>query len=334
MEPAPDAECIRQIVDAATRAPSVHNSQPWLWDWDHERLHLMADWSRQLRYADPAGRDLVISCGAALHHACLAAAAQGWRATVTRVPQSPDDRVLASLVFTPAEPSLLKSVALDAVLARQTDRRTPSCAAIPPGRVEALVRTAGIHGALATMLPDEASDDLRDLMMVSSMIQHASDAYLDELAAWTHAGGDDGVADANVLFRPGRDVAGDVDSRFACGRLLDTPGAPGRPHQSWILLGTSSDDTVSRLRAGEALSAILVLAHLQGLAVVPYTQPIEVDTTRNGLEQALLRGSCNLQVILRVAVPAEGSPLVRPTRRRPVHAVLRVNGSPAPATHG
>ncbi len=53
----------------AAQAPSIFNTQPWRWQIGPARLALHADRTRQLRIADPEGRLLAISCGAALHHA-------------------------------------------------------------------------------------------------------------------------------------------------------------------------------------------------------------------------------------------------------------------------
>ena len=52
-----------EMVGFATRAPSVHNTQPWLWRTSPEGLELFADWSRQLSRADPDGRALVLRAG-------------------------------------------------------------------------------------------------------------------------------------------------------------------------------------------------------------------------------------------------------------------------------
>jgi len=95
---------------------------------------------------------------------------------------------------------------------------------------------------------------------------------------WPGPGRDDARRDRHA-------AAGLAETRFPSGALLDHE-PDGRPQQAWLLLfGT-----------------------LQGLAIVPYTQPIEVDAARTGIEDPLLRGSANLQVILRIAVPPEGSP--------------------------
>ena len=77
----PDPSTLRTVLESATRAPSVHNSQPWRWLVGPDRLRLLADPSRHLPHADPDRRNLLLSCGAALHHCTVALAAAGWQAT-------------------------------------------------------------------------------------------------------------------------------------------------------------------------------------------------------------------------------------------------------------
>jgi nitroreductase len=67
---------VSAVVEAATRAPSVLNTQPWRWHVrtadDGTVFDLSADSARVLRVTDPLGRFLVISCGAGLFNARLA----------------------------------------------------------------------------------------------------------------------------------------------------------------------------------------------------------------------------------------------------------------------
>ena len=70
--PAAPEEIAAQVVAAAVWAPSVHNTQPWWFTARGREISLYADASRQLRVADPAGREMLISCGAALFTARLA----------------------------------------------------------------------------------------------------------------------------------------------------------------------------------------------------------------------------------------------------------------------
>jgi hypothetical protein len=59
---------LAEAVQHAMRAPSVHNTQPWLWRIGPGVVELHADWTRHLAATDPDRRDLLLSCGAALHH--------------------------------------------------------------------------------------------------------------------------------------------------------------------------------------------------------------------------------------------------------------------------
>jgi hypothetical protein len=52
------------VVEAATRAPSVHNTQPWRFTASGDRLAVRLDPERALPVLDPTGRPQVISCGA------------------------------------------------------------------------------------------------------------------------------------------------------------------------------------------------------------------------------------------------------------------------------
>ena len=62
-----DEEIVRYVVAKAVWAPSVHNTQPWRFTADGgPGLSLHADAGRRLAVADPDGREMMISCGAAL----------------------------------------------------------------------------------------------------------------------------------------------------------------------------------------------------------------------------------------------------------------------------
>src|SRR4051794_23369678 len=66
------------LIDATSQAPSVHNTQPWWFGLRGSRLTLHADTDRRLDVADPDGREMLISCGAALFTLRLAARHLGY----------------------------------------------------------------------------------------------------------------------------------------------------------------------------------------------------------------------------------------------------------------
>src|SRR5436309_1962856 len=62
-----DRTSVADALSVAVRAPSIHNTQPWVWRLQAGELTLRADRSRQLAVADPDGHSLLLSCGAAMH---------------------------------------------------------------------------------------------------------------------------------------------------------------------------------------------------------------------------------------------------------------------------
>ena len=127
----PPTAVLHRILTKACRAPSVHNSQPWRWRVDGDHVTLLADRTRQLMRADPEGRDLVLSCGAALHHFRVAAAAEGHRSRVVRKPYGVGDNALAIVELVPGEPTHHEVAAAGAIDRRRSDRRFFSSWPVP-----------------------------------------------------------------------------------------------------------------------------------------------------------------------------------------------------------
>src|SRR5947209_6707457 len=117
-------DALTEAAELARYAPSIHNSQPWLWRVRDGVLDLHLATDRVLSVTDPDARLATLSCGAALHHARTALAAEGLAVEVTRLPD-PDDRThLARLTVTghrPVEPEAVRLV--QTVRVRHTDRR-------------------------------------------------------------------------------------------------------------------------------------------------------------------------------------------------------------------
>ena len=189
MTRSPAPEELRRIVELASRAPSIHNTQPWRWQRTDEGVELHADWSRQLHLTDPMGRNLVISCGAALHHTQVAAGALGWRTDVHRVPDGPASHVLARITLRPASPSEQADSDLRAINDRCTDRRRFTSWPVPDERLQHLANIAAGHGVQAVPLLG-VSERFRAEMLVGRAVerQAADPRYANEQAQWIDHG--------------------------------------------------------------------------------------------------------------------------------------------------
>src|SRR5438270_2325864 len=114
---------VRWVVAQAARAPSIHNTQPWLFNWDGCSFELRADTHRGLSAIDPDGRELVLSCGAALYNLRLALRKLGVDSSVTLLPVPKDPRLLARVSVRPGLPADVRTRRMYAALTRRHTHR-------------------------------------------------------------------------------------------------------------------------------------------------------------------------------------------------------------------
>jgi hypothetical protein len=314
---APATAVILSVVEYARLAPSVHNTQPWWWRLTGNCLELYADHDRQLVLGDPSGRNLVISCGAALHHAQVAAHALGRPGTVELLPEGAAPAPLARLHPAAYAPSDTADADLRALRERRTDRRRFTAWPVPGERVEALARHAREQGAHATVLL-EVSDRFKVDLLISRAraVQSRDDELARELHQWIDRGGPDGVVSTALPERP------DGRTRFPAGELTDPARDVGGTDQL-IVLGGLGDDVASWLRTGQGLSALWLRATTGGLSVVPCSEVVEVTETRVVLEHEVLGGREVPHILVRVGWQAIGRSELPRSPRRTVDQVLR-----------
>ena len=280
---------LRRIIELACRAPSVHNTQPWRWRIHGSDLELHADPSRQLQVGDPQGRNLVISCGAALHHAQVAAGTLGWESRVDRVPYGTASTLLARLAFTPTEVPAGSVELMKAIERRCTDRRRFTSWPVPPERLAHLAARASAWGTRALPLLDATDHFRAELLEHRAFERQRQDERINfELHDWVELDSPEGIP-SSVRPRPDRH-AGDRPRRFPAGVLEESEGREVESADGLIVLCSPDDDALAWLQAGEGLSALWLAATVDGLSVVPLSQVVEVPETREALQREVLGG--------------------------------------------
>src|SRR5690349_5738920 len=146
------AERAGYLVEIAARAPSVHNTQPWRFTVTGQAIELYADASRQLM-EDLAGREMIISCGAALLGLRLAIRSLGYQPEVDLFPEPSQRRLLARVrAGRPAPMTSDERAMLRAVPHRHTHRSAFEPDPLPAGLLERLRDDAATEGATLTVI--------------------------------------------------------------------------------------------------------------------------------------------------------------------------------------
>jgi len=176
-------------VEQACLAPSVHNTQPWRFTWDGASYQLHADTARGLTASDPDGRELVMSCGAALFNLRLALRKLGYDADVAVLPDAGNPRLLARVTVAeaaPADPNERRAFA--AMLRRHTHRGAFDDEPLAPETAVALQRAAELEAAELVFVADPGQR--RRVLTLARTAERALVNDIDvqaEIADWTPA---------------------------------------------------------------------------------------------------------------------------------------------------
>ena len=316
----PDRETVQTVLSLATRAPSVHNTQPWRWRVGSESLHLYADHRLRLPSTDPDSRDLFLSCGIALHHCVVALAALGWQTKVHRLPNPAELEHLAAIKVYRHPANEIDITLAAAIPRRHTDRRRYSAWSVPANYIALLGARAARTGVVLRQI--ECLPELRHIV-AQSVRRHAADLdYLTELTTWS--GRYASLAGVPARNTPEADPTAPLPPRLFAGPVLPQPddAEPADDNSVILALGTKDDSMMARLRAGEATSLMLLSATALGLASCPVTEPLEITETRDAVQIAVFGLTAIPQMLLRVGWAPVNADAVPPTPRRPLGDVV------------
>lgn len=317
-------EVIKNAVQLASRAPSLHNSQPWRWLVERNKVQLFLDKDRVLYGTDRSGREAVISCGAVLDHFRVAMAAAGWTITVDRYPNPNDHLHLATIDFSPMEfVTEGHRLRANAILQRRTDRLP---FAEPPDWDELksqLRSTVSTDAVRLDVIAEELRPELAEASELTESLRLYDTTYHSELAWWTGAfKAADGIPHSSLVSA----LEGD---RVDVGRTFPAPGTSdrrfefGRDHSKILVLSTYDDEPVSVLQSGEKLSAVLLDATMAGLATCTLTHLIELRSSRD-LVATLIGQPTTPQALVRVGMAPVIEDAPPATPRRPIDEVFAV----------
>lgn len=312
---AEQAERLAWYAAVARWAPSKHNSQPWRFVVRRSSLELWTDPERVLPQSDPDRREMVLSCGVALHLVTVAAHALGIEVVATVLPDGDGDLLARVVEVGRHVPTSDDLALLELVPHRRTDRGPLDGEALDAGVSFLLQSEAAGQGATLRLVMTPG-----DRATLARLVEHADRLLVrrgevdHELAGWLREPDDprhDGVPTTHT-----RGAAASYRAEFV-QRDFSGPGARPALDRAGVdrpLLGvlcTTGDGERDWITAGMALGAVLLRAAAHGANSSYLNQPLEEPMIRPQVrDQLRLAGPA--QVVLRLGVGGA----VPPTPRR------------------
>ncbi|HET9877633.1 MAG TPA: NAD(P)H nitroreductase, partial [Mycobacterium sp.] len=273
-------EVIENAVRLACRAPSLYNTQPWLWVADGGRLDLFLDPSRVV-HADRSMREAHISCGGVLEHLRVAMAAAGWTANIERFPAPGNAAHLARVEFAPANRVTgLQRHRADAILQRQTDR-LPFFAPPDWESFEPLLRgSIDAEAVRLDVLREETRPRLAQAAELTESLRRYDSTYHSELNWWTAPFEvSEGIPYSTLVSVAEYDRVG-VNRAFPFTRNGERRTALVADYSKILMLSTDVDTPAAALACGEMLSRVLLECTMVGLATCPVSHLTELSVSR------------------------------------------------------
>ncbi|MFF6783728.1 Acg family FMN-binding oxidoreductase [Streptomyces sp. NPDC012510] len=324
-----DEKTVTMLVAEATAAPSMHNAQPWRFQYvvDERLLLLRADLARAMPRSDPGNRALHIGCGAALFNLRVAAAHTDLASDIRLLPEPQDPLLLAAVHLADPDEGRLREDDLarlhEAIRQRHTSRH-PFAEKDIPEDVQAALQNAAARESAVLLFPGPwHAETVLDLVRDAESRDAMDPGARADLIRWTRLGAEadtavDGVPE--YAFGP-RKRDGKAPVRDFTGRRpVADRGSTAFEHTPHLaLLSTPGDTPTDWLRAGQALERVLLEATLADLAT---------SLTSHALEDRELRllardpglGTGHVQMVLRLGYGPRGPA----TPRRPVRDVLDI----------
>ncbi|MGB6182939.1 MAG: Rv1355c family protein [Rhodococcus sp. (in: high G+C Gram-positive bacteria)] len=269
------------IADAALRAPSGGNVQPWTISTTADRLTVTLDPDRTTGL-DVSWRGSQVAVGAALFNARVAAAHAGLTGT-TEIVAGADQSVTAHLTTGPGTDSTLATL-YDAMMARSTNRHRGTPTALAGSVVNDLGAAAESEGSRVVIVTDrDAMSAVGSVLAESDRLRYLTESLHAEMMSELRWPGDDdpdtGI-DVDTLALDATDLVKlDVARRPDVMRLLadwDTGTALGDDTRERMdatsavaVVVAPGFGAAEHVRAGCAVERVWIEAERHGLAVHP-----------------------------------------------------------------
>jgi hypothetical protein len=309
-----DQEHVVAAVEAATRAPSILNCQPWRFQAGADAIEVFAAPERAPSFVDPTGREVMMSVGAALLNLRLALTAAGRSPQVHLMPD-PDDRTHVATVTLGGSEQLseFERPLYDAIPVRRSSRLPFTSALVRDEEFLHLQDAAVTEGAWLDAATGQHRRVVVDVLHDADRVQRGEAELVDDMRRWTVGRANPGLGIPEESLGPRPYNTGSAVRDMTLGAAPHRPSAVFEEDALLAVLLTTGDQAIDWLRAGMALERVLLAAATMGLSAGVLSHGTEVADLRPLVRDPSSRWR-HAQIILRFGHGGEFNLAIGPGR--------------------
>ncbi len=283
------------MIEHAIKAPSGHNTQPWLFKIHESGIDIYPDFTKSLPVVDPDNRELFVSLGCATENLCVAANHKGYRENVTvtdngviKITLSKDSLNMASPLFSQ-------------IPIRQTNRSIYNGDFVPDDSI-ALLKSSCTESCIGVHFFKNGTPEyevISEMVYAGNRIQMRNKKFKEELQLWMRYNKKhqdatkDGLSYA-VFGAPNipRFIAKPIIATAINERAQNKNDRKKIESSSHFILFTTSKNTIEQwIDLGRTLERILLMTTKMEISHAYLNQPNEVSEL--SLEMAKRLGLSN-----------------------------------------
>lgn len=312
----------RELIRYATLAASSHNTQPWIFKLEPNRIRVLPDFSRRCPAVDPDDHHLFASLGCAAENLLLAAQAAGLKGHCRF--EASTSGLLIDLESAAPERSAL----FEAIPRRQCSRSEYDGVPLSTEELDLLQR-AGEGKGVSVFLMTEADQKARvtDYVARGNDAQFADSAWAEELKAWIRFNGKEAVRSGDGLYGP---AMGNPAVPRWLGLLAmkgsfsaEKQNRKDRRHihssSAIAVVHSKANDVPHWIEAGRCYQRLALQAAALDLRTAFINQPVEVAALRPEFARAIGIGERRPDLVVRIG----HGPLMPRSLRRPIESVIQ-----------
>ncbi|MDF1570633.1 MAG: hypothetical protein P1P82_03345 [Bacteroidales bacterium] len=307
-----------RLINYASKAPSLHNTQPWKFGREEDAILLYPDLSRSLPVVDPDNHALFISLGCTLENLVVAAGHYGFDTTVEVRRGRIDDPLRVKLSPLPPLPdgAHAKYSALFAqIKPRQVTKGTYKEDTLDrdtAGKIREIPVEPGTNVRL--ILPGEESEKLLPLVVEGSDRQFGNKAFVRELVDWLRFNEKEAIKKGDGIWNAtmGLPATGRAIGSFIMKRLV-TPRSEAkrwkklfRKSAGFVLFSVAQHDPEHWIRLGRSFQRFGLETTAMGLKHAHMNMPLEEELVREKVSGAFDLGEMMPLLLLRIGYADPG----------------------------